>query len=471
METRKGSISVLMLPWLAHGHISAFLELAKRLTEKNFFIYFCSSSINLNSVKKMLPEKYSPSVQLVELHLPSSPELPPHLHTTNGLPPHLLPILKIASVESKPFFSHILNTLNPDLIMYDFNMPWVSASASLLNIPSVLFCPFGSLFTSFAFHFMENPDAEYPFQSIELHESEKTSLKAMLEFSANGVKDADLFRESIKLSRDVVLMKTSTEIEEKYIDHLSMLVKKKVQPVGLLVQEIVDKDEDTEVMRFLHRKDESSVVFVAFGKIEEKYIDHLSMLVKKKVQPVGLLVQEIVDKDEDTEVMRFLHRKDESSVVFVAFGSEFFLSNEEREEMAYGLELSRVNFIWVVRFPVGEKTTVEEALPVGFLDRIGDLGMVVEGWASQAKILMHLDQPLNARLVEDVGVGVKVKRDETGRLDRKEIARVIRRIVVEKHGMEVRNKVRELSEKMAMKEVEEIDEVVEEMVKLSGKRK
>ncbi|KAI8539690.1 hypothetical protein RHMOL_Rhmol09G0202500 [Rhododendron molle] len=447
METRKGSISVLMLPWLAHGHISAFLELAKRLTEKNFFIYFCSTSINLNSVKKMLPEKYSPSVQLVELHLPSSPELPPHLHTTNGLPPHLMPILKIAFVESKPFFSHILNTLNPDLIMYDFNMPWVSASASLLNIPSVLFCPFGSLFTSFTFHVMENPDAEYPFQSIQLHESEKTNLQAMLELSANGVKDADLFRESIKLSRNVVLMKTSTEIEVKYIDHLSMLV-------------------------------------------------------EKKVQPVGLLVQEIVDKDEATEVMQFLHKKDESSVVFVAFGSEFFLSNEEREEMAYGLELSRVNFIWVVRFPAGEKTTVEEALPVGFLDRVGDLGMVVEGWAPQAKILMHsstggfvshcgwnsvlesikfgvpiiaipmhLDQPLNARLVEDVGVGVEVKRDETGRLDRKEIARVIRRIVVEKHGMEVRNKVRELSENMAMKEVEEIDEVVEEMVQLSGKRK
>ncbi|KAG5533068.1 hypothetical protein RHGRI_027338 [Rhododendron griersonianum] len=447
METRKGSISVLMLPWLAHGHISAFLELAKRLTEKNFFIYFCSTSINLNSVKKMLPEKYSPSVQLVELHLPSLPELPPHLHTTYGLPPHLMPILKIAFEESKPFFSHILNTLNPDLIMYDFNMPWVSASASLLNIPSVLFFSFGALFTSFAFRFMENPDAEYPFQSIQLHESEKTSLKAMLEFSTNGVKDVDLIRESIKLSRDVMLIKTSTEIEEKYIDYLSMLV-------------------------------------------------------KKKVQPVGPLVREIVDEDEDTEVMRFLHKKDESSVVFVAFGSEFFLSNEEREEIAYGLELSRVSFIWVVRFPVGEKTTVEEALPVGFLDRVGDVGMVVEGWAPQAKILthpstggfvshcgwnsvlesikfgvpiiampMHIDQPLNARLVEDVGVGVEVKRDETGRLGRKEIARVIRRIVVEKHGMEVRNKARELSEKMAMKEVEEIDEVVEEMVRLSGKRK
>ncbi|KAH7841162.1 hypothetical protein Vadar_026446 [Vaccinium darrowii] len=84
---------------------------------------------------------------------------------------------------------------------------------------------------------------------------------------------------------------------------------------------------------------------------------------------------------------------------------------------------------------------------------------------------MHLDQPLNARLVEDVGVGMEVKRDDNGRLDRKEIARVITRIVLEKNGKEVRNKARELSEKITAKEVEEIGGVVEEVVQLCGKRK
>ncbi|KAH7845209.1 hypothetical protein Vadar_026104 [Vaccinium darrowii] len=334
METRQGGTRVLMLPWVAHGHISPFLELAKRLTEKNFHIYFCSTNVNLNSVKKMLPEKYSHSIQLVELHLPSSPELPPCYHTTNGLPYHLMGTLKIAFANSKPFFSHIISTLNPDLVMYDFNMPWVSTASSSLNIPSILFFSFGSLFTSFALNLLENPDTEFPFQSIHLREFEKGNFQAMFEFSADGVKDRDLFLESIMLSRDVILIKTSRELEGKYIDYLSTLV-------------------------------------------------------KKKIQPVGPLVQEIVDRDEDIEVMQFLEKKDESSVVFVSFGTEFFLSNEDREEIAYGLELSKVNFVWVLRFPVGEKTSVEEALPEGFLDRVGDLGMVVEGWAPQAKILMH----------------------------------------------------------------------------------
>ncbi|KAH7845206.1 hypothetical protein Vadar_021757 [Vaccinium darrowii] len=447
METRRGGTSVLMLPWLAHDHMSPFLELAKRLKEKNFHIYFCSTKVNLISVEKMLSEKYSHSIQLVELHLPFGPKLPPHYHTTNGLPSHLMPILKMAFQKSKPSFLRILNTLNPDLVMFDFNQPWVSTAASSLNIPSILFLTFGSVFTSFALNFLENPDTGYPFQSIHLHEFEKPAFQAMLEFSPNVVKDRDLVCESIRLSRDVILIKTSREIEGEYIDYLSMLA-------------------------------------------------------SKKIQPVGPLVQEIVDKDEDIEVMRFLWKKDEYSVVYISFGSEIFLSKEDREEIAHGLELSRVNFIWVVRPPVGEKTSVEEALPEGFLDRVGDLGMIVEGRAPQAKILMHsstggfvshcgwnsvlesikfgvpiiampmhLDQPLNARLVEDIGVGMEVKRDDNGRLDRKEIARVMTRIVVEKNGKEVRNKARELSEKITAKEVEEIGGVVEEVVQLCGKMK
>ena len=42
-----------------------------------------------------------------------------------------------------------------------------------------------------------------------------------------------------------------------------------------------------------------------------------------------------------------------------------------------------VNFIGVVRFPRGEKVTLHLALPKGFLDKVGDRGMVVEGWAPQ----------------------------------------------------------------------------------------
>ncbi len=81
MDSRHSSISVLMFPWLAHDHISPFLDLAKKLTNRNFHIYFCSTPINLGPIKQNLYEKHSQSIQLVEIHLPSPPCLT-FLHTT-----------------------------------------------------------------------------------------------------------------------------------------------------------------------------------------------------------------------------------------------------------------------------------------------------------------------------------------------------------------------------------------------------
>ncbi|KAL7193647.1 hypothetical protein ACSBR2_025286 [Camellia fascicularis] len=132
------------------------------------------------------------------------------------------------------------------------------------------------------------------------------------------------------------------------------------------------------------------LLYNTFRELEGKYSDYLSDIGGKKVVPVGPLVKEIIDdENEHSEIIQWLDNKDESSTLFVSFGSEYFMSKEEIEEIAHGLELSKVNFIWVVRFPVGEKVELEEALPKGFIERVAERGMVVEGWAPQARILAH----------------------------------------------------------------------------------
>lgn len=111
------------------------------------------------------------------------------------------------------------------------------------------------------------------------------------------------------------------------------------------------------------------MLFNSFRELEGKYIDYLPILMGKKIIPIGPLVQEIIDGDKDLEILQWLGTKDEQSTVFVSFGSESFLSKEEREEVAHGLELSGVSFVWIVRFPAGERIKVEEALPAEFLKR------------------------------------------------------------------------------------------------------
>ncbi|KAI6669275.1 hypothetical protein NL676_004160 [Syzygium grande] len=84
-------------------------------------------------------------------------------------------------------------------------------------------------------------------------------------------------------------------------------------------------------------------------------------------------------------------------------------------------------------------------------------------------MLMHLDQPLNARLVKDVGVGLEVMRNESGELERDEIATVIKAVVVEEGGEEcLRHRVKEVSIGFRNKEDEEIDEVEDAIVKHCG---
>ncbi|MCL7028157.1 hypothetical protein MKW94_027626 [Papaver nudicaule] len=177
------------------------------------------------------------------------------------------------------------------------------------------------------------------------------------------------------------------------------------------------------------------------------------------------------------------------------------MSKEEIQEIAYGLELSEVNFIWVIRFPDDQKETdIGQVLPKGFMERIGEKGLVAEKWAPQAKILesckiggfvshcgwnsvlesmqygvpiiampMHIDQPINARFVVEIGLGVEVKRDGDGKLDRRQMGEVIRKVVMGKEGMEVQRKAKEISQKMRCKGNEDIDVLVEKLERLCDK--
>ncbi|CAK9142544.1 unnamed protein product [Ilex paraguariensis] len=446
MDSQETSFSLLMLPWLAHGHISPFLELAKQLAKRNFHVYLCSTPINLSSIEERIVEleNQSLSIEIVELHLPSSPELPPHYHTTNGLPIHLQPTLRKAFEMASPSLSNILKTLNPHLFINDVVYQWPSAVASSHNIPVIQFQSSSAAMVSYFSHLLRTPDVEYPFPAVYLRDFELAKMLHILEASTSNGQGSDSEREDCS---HFVLIKSSNEIEGKYIDYISSMI-------------------------------------------------------KRKVMPVGPIIKDPVRKDENLEVIEWLEKKHHCSSVFVSFGSECFLSKEEMEEIANGLELSNVNFIWVVRFPLGDETMVEDALPKGFLERVGDTGIVIKGWAPQEKILRHssiggfvshcgwnsvlesmefgvpiiampmqFDQPLNARLMVELGVGMEVWRDDSGKLHREEIAKVIREVIVDKRGEAMRRKAKELGEKIRLKGDEEMNGAVEAISQLCQKTK
>ncbi|KAL5736376.1 hypothetical protein ACOSQ2_031164 [Xanthoceras sorbifolium] len=52
MESKQEkAMSIVMLPYLAHGHVSPFYEIAKKLSNKGFHFYLCSTPVCLEPIR------------------------------------------------------------------------------------------------------------------------------------------------------------------------------------------------------------------------------------------------------------------------------------------------------------------------------------------------------------------------------------------------------------------------------------
>ncbi|KAL6327311.1 hypothetical protein AAG906_018764 [Vitis piasezkii] len=176
----------------------------------------------------------------------------------------------------------------------------------------------------------------------------------------------------------------------------------------------------------------------------------------------------------DQSSITWLDTQTPKSVIYVSFGSIATTDENEFLEMAWGLANSNQPFLWVVRPGLIRSYEWLESLPNGFLEMIGGRGHIVK-WAPQQEVLAHPatggfwthngwnstlesicegvpmiclpysgDQRVNARYVSQVwGVGLQL---ENG-LERGEIERTIRRLMVEEEGQEIRRRSIELKEK------------------------
>ncbi|GAB4861624.1 hypothetical protein Ancab_036874 [Ancistrocladus abbreviatus] len=204
--------------------------------------------------------------------------------------------------------------------------------------------------------------------------------------------------------------------------------------------------------------------------------------------PIGPVVQYGSDNEADgSGCLEWLDGQPLRSVIFVSFGSGGTLSYEQLNELACGLEMSEQRFIWVVRSPNDKSAagTFFSAqsdsdpfgfLPEGFLERTKGRGVVVPSWAPQIKILSHestggflthcgwnsihesiihgvpliawplyAEQKMNAVLLhEEIKVTLRPRYDENGFVNREEIAKVVKELIVGEEGKGVRQRMQEL---------------------------
>ncbi|PWA42994.1 UDP-glucuronosyl/UDP-glucosyltransferase [Artemisia annua] len=224
-----------------------------------------------------------------------------------------------------------------------------------------------------------------------------------------------------------------------------------------------------------------------------KYNEDLRSVVKVPVYDIGPLTREIdPTSSEGNKVIEWLDMQPRDSVLFVSFGSGGTLSAEQMIELAWGLELSKQRFVWVVRPPAGRATdgafftggtdqdrSVPDFLPEGYLTRTQKFGLVIPSWAPQVKILNHpsvggflshcglnsvyesikggvpmiawplyAEQRLNATiLVEEMGVAIRPAVLPAKKMvEREEIEMMVRSLMEGVEGNTMRERVKVLRE-------------------------
>lgn len=148
----------------------------------------------------------------------------------------------------------------------------------------------------------------------------------------------------------------------------------------------------------------SGLVINAVSELEEIYLDHLKdFLGHPRVWSVGPVLPPSGDASGPAErggassilageVSTWLDQIEEDhSVIYVCFGSQAVLTNEQLEALTLGLEKSGVKFILSVKGATkGHQESGKYGLiPSGFEERVAGRGLVINGWAPQVLILRH----------------------------------------------------------------------------------
>lgn len=227
------------------------------------------------------------------------------------------------------------------------------------------------------------------------------------------------------------------------------------------------------------------VIFNTVESLEDSSLNQLQKLYKVNLFPIGPLHMIANDANNTNSILQendncisWLNNKARKSVLYVSLGSIASWEEKELTEVACGLVNSRQNFLWVIRpESINDVSAWLESLPEDVKVGVAERGCVVK-WAPQSEVLAHKavggfwshcgwnstleslcegvpiicqpsfgDQRVNARLLSHVW---KVGLEWCNIIERDEIKRVVRRIMVNSEGELMRQRATELKHEIGI---------------------
>ncbi|GLJ07750.1 hypothetical protein SUGI_0073580 [Cryptomeria japonica] len=484
---------VVAVPFPALGHAIPLLDFVKQLASHGLTVSCVTTAANLPRLQNQMGNALSSGLDIhfVVIPTPVVEGLPEGIESFDKVPTEQCNLIfDLASALEHPFDRWLEGVLEkegleergaPVCVINDVLLGWSMDVSKRHNIPSVVFDTYGAF-------------------GLSLLNS------AWLSASQNVLKQEG---ETLVLSLD---LPAPMRLEKHEID------------AGLF-----DPFMMSIIGRLQSLNQGSGMLVNTFEELEDDYLQHLRNLTGKMVWSIGPLLPrncfggavkgssrgKMADIGEE-ELVRFLDSQRSCSVVYISFGSQTFLTEEQSKALASGLEASGQPFIWAIKVSPKMESGTSDApidlartyLPEGFLERTKNRGLVIWGWVPQLVILSHpsagafmshcgwnsmlesvtlgvplitwpmyADQHFNSKLAVESGNGIQLCEHRTGIPDMHRVKEVLNLVLVEEKGKEMK-RVAEKLKSMARKAVEyggsskaNLQDFVSEIQKLEMARK
>uniref|UniRef100_A0ACD5ZM00 Uncharacterized protein n=1 Tax=Avena sativa TaxID=4498 RepID=A0ACD5ZM00_AVESA len=337
---------VAMLPFMAKGHAVPLLHLARLLLGRGLAsaVTFYTTARNAPFIRAGLAGVHgAPAV--VELSFPSgSNESAPQSMDELPSSAHLVDLIS-AVAALRPAFAAALASAEPrpDLLVHDGFLLWAKDVADELALPRLVTLGMGGF-------------ASYVCAAVTAHRPHAGVSSPSEPFPVHGLPPG--------------LRLTKADLHPPFDDP---------EPAGPLWDFVCESGSVMQTSR--------GVIANSFHELDSLYVDLWNREFRPRMWQVGplCLAAEPVDKTMDNrDITDWLDSRLVMGrpVLYVAFGSQAELSRAQLEEIAAGLDLSGLDFLWVVR----SKWFVADD---SFGDRFGDRGKVVQGFIDQLGVLSH----------------------------------------------------------------------------------
>ncbi|KAJ1699465.1 hypothetical protein LUZ63_007977 [Rhynchospora breviuscula] len=346
-------LRVFMIPSFATGHLLPMTDLARLLTIRpNVKPTIMTTPANATLIQPTLDllADMGHQVQLLIYPFPSV-GLPSGIENLATAPPSEEWRIYKAQDMCQPAYESILKAHRPDAIIADVAFWWVTDIAAELSIPRITFYPPGVF-------------PQVVMSNLFKIRSEIISLDVK---NAQPVNVPDLPSPEINIP---VSELPTFLVEENFLADVWMKIK-------------------------MAQLEGFGVVVNTYYELEPEYCDLYRKVDAKRVYFVGPVAlssggddQRIVKRggNGNTVCLDWLDGKEKGSVVYVCFGSWCHFTITQLSELAFGLEESGKNFLWVVRGGEDEKFGW---IPERWEERIRSRGLIIKGWAPQVAILQH----------------------------------------------------------------------------------